>query len=176
MVGILAGIRGTCEMGDIIAAESVWDWGSGKHSVEQGSSMFGVAPQQIGISSYIRGRLSLLAQAPNLLDEIRRSWPGDKPSTSLAMHLGPVASGASVLADKSMAEAIKQHNRKIIGVEMELYGAFTAADEAPLPVPKIIGIKSVCDFADETKEDRFQKYAAYTSAQALRTLMENFIK
>jgi len=175
MTGIAAGIKGACELGDIIAADPVWDWGSGKRYVEGGSPIFSAAPHQIGLSSFVRGKLSAMAQNAALFHEIRESWHGPKPKTVVTLRLGPVASGASVLADGSIIETIRQQHRKVIGVEMELYGLMGAVDEAPIPTPKAIGLKSVCDFADENKNDEYQAYAAYTSAAALRALMERYL-
>lgn len=91
------------------------------------------------------------------------------------MYIGPVASGAAVLGDSEMAESIVRQQRKLIGIEMESYGVFAAADESPLPQPKAFSIKSVSDFADSGKGDSYQKYAAYTSSAALRVFVERFL-
>lgn len=175
MVGIAAGIRGTCELGDIIAADPGWDWGSGKLYMESGSSAFASAPHQIGLNSFIRGKLSAMATDQSLIDGIRNEWSGPKPNTILRMHIGPMASGAAVLANTSATSSLKQQHRKIIAVEMETYGLLAAADEAPLPQPKAFVLKSICDFADEEKTDHFQEYAAFTSASALRIFVERFL-
>jgi nucleoside phosphorylase len=91
------------------------------------------------------------------------------------MHLGPVASGASVVADPSFLEEVKLQHRKLLGVEMEAYGVLAAAEESPLPQPKAFSIKSVCDFGDENKNDQFQHYAAFTSASALKIFVERYL-
>jgi nucleoside phosphorylase len=175
MVGIAAGIRGECELGDIIAADPGWDWGSGKQQTEASTSVFAAAPHQIGLNSFIRGKLSAMADDSDVFASIRTQWPGPKPNTILQMHIGPMASGAAVLADKAAISMIKQQHRKIIGIEMESYGVLAAADEAPLPQPKAFILKSVCDFADEEKGDDFQAYAAYTSASSLQVFVERFL-
>jgi len=48
---------------------------------------------------------------------------------------------------------------------MEIYGVYYAARFSTEPRPKAIAIKSVCDFADEEKNDVYQAYAAYTSVR-----------
>ncbi|MNU11754.1 hypothetical protein D3C72_2598600 [compost metagenome] len=58
---------------------------------------------------------------------------------------------------------------------MEAYGVFAAAHEAPHPQPKVIVLKSVCDFANPEKNDSYQEYAAYTSAQAFKLLVEGHL-
>jgi nucleoside phosphorylase len=51
-----------------------------------------------------------------------------------------------------------------------------AIKEAPVPRPKGLIIKSVCDYADEEKSDQYQKFAAFTSAQFAKLLYEKFLK
>ena len=175
MVGIAAGIKGVCELGDIIAADPVWDWGSGKWHREAGSPVFAAAPHQLAVNSYIKGKLVEFSRDTETFDLIRRAWRGRKPNTALQLRIGPVASGASVLADVKKVEEIKEQHRKLVGIDMELYGLFGAADEAPVPSPKAFALKSVCDFANEKKDDELQSYAAYSSAQALQYFMEKYL-
>jgi hypothetical protein len=47
--------------------------------------------------------------------------------------------------------------------------------EASLPTPSNFAFKSVCDFADEDKDDLMQEYAAYTSSAALKIFVEQFL-
>lgn len=172
MVGIAAGIKGRCQLGDIVVADPSWDWGSGK-IVKAGR--FQQAPHQICLDSFLRSKLTMLEQDAEVLDSIRRSWKGPSVDKVLRVHVGPVASGSSVLADrKALAQILKQH-RKLLAVEMETYGVFAAAEEAPLPQPKAFSIKSICDYADTRKNDAHQQYAAYTSAQALRAFAEKYL-
>jgi nucleoside phosphorylase len=174
-VGIIAGIRGSCALGDILAADPVWDWGSGKRSREGDSGEFLAAPHQVSLHSSLRGKLVAMSQEAATLDDIRRRWQARPPQTALSMYVGPVASGSAVLADQKMVELIKQQHRKIIGIDMEIYGVLAAADEAPIPIPRAFALKSVCDFADDEKSDDHQEYAAYTSAEALKIFVENYL-
>ena len=175
VVGILAGMKGECALGDIVAADPSWDWGSGKQHVKDGAPVFSAAPHQISVNSSIRSKLSWMAQQREVLDEIRRAWPGEDPATPLKMHVGPVASGAAVLEDPNYTELIKTQHRKLVGIDMETYAVLAAADECPLPQPKAFSLKSVCDFADPAKGDSVRKYAAYTSAAALRVFVERYL-
>jgi nucleoside phosphorylase len=173
--GITAGIRGQVEIGDIIAADPSWDWGSGKRLVKEGIPTFAAAPHQIGLNSFLRGKLALMSRDQSLLDQIRRDWVGPKTHNVLRMHVGPVASGSAVLADATLAESLIQQHRKLIGIEMETYGVFAAAEESPIPQPAAFSIKSVSDFADSNKSDDFHEYAAYTSAGALMHFAEKML-
>jgi len=175
MVGILAGVEGRCELGDIIASDPVWDYGSGKLQSDGKEHLFLPEPYQVSINSFIRGKLSTMARDHSMMDRIRHEYPGDSPNRGIKMHIGPVASGASVVADKAFLEEVKKQHRRLLGIEMEAYGVLAAAEESPLPQPKAFAIKSVCDYADENKRDDYQHFSAYTSATALRFFVENYL-
>lgn len=91
------------------------------------------------------------------------------------MHVGPIASGAAVLADGLTAVNIRGQHRELLGIEMETYGVYVAAEEAPSPRPSYFSLKSVVDFADGKKNDKYQRYASYTSAKALKYFTENYL-
>lgn len=177
MTGITAGVPGRAKFGDILAADPAYDWGSGKWSQDiDGKLQFEPAPHQLPLSTSIRNKLKSLASEKGVFAKIRDNWPAEVPDHLLSLITGPVASGASVLADGSTSEQILSRQRNLIGIEMETYGLFVAADEAPAPKPAVFSIKSVVDFAQGDKNDRFQKYAAYTSAQTLKYFVENYLQ
>lgn len=176
MAGILAGIRGECQLGDVIVADPSWDYGSGKHSARDGAPAFASAPHQSGLDPFLRGRLGRMAQDTAMMDQIRREWRGEARHSLLSMRLGPVASGAAVLTNEKVVDQIRSQHRKTLGIEMETYGVYVAAEECPEPRPRCFSIKSVCDFADESKNDAHQSYAAYTSAAALRYFCESYLE
>ena len=51
-----------------------------------------------------------------------------------------------------------------------------AATHAMNPKPHVIIAKSVCDFADEKKDDMYQQFAAYTSCGLIKDLMEKVLE
>jgi hypothetical protein len=51
---------------------------------------------------------------------------------------------------------------------------YSAARDSGPPRPAAFGLKSVCDFADHLKNDKYQKYAAYTSAQVLAEFVRRY--
>jgi nucleoside phosphorylase/CheY-like chemotaxis protein len=175
MVGITAGLRGTCNIGDVLAADPTWDYGSGKWATKGSETVFEIAPHQIPLQAGLRTRLRLLSEQAEIFDNIRRNWKAPKPDAALKLIIGPVASGAAVRADPSAAPDVKAQHRKTIGIEMEAYGVMAAAHDAPLPEVRAFVMKSVCDFADQTKSDEHQAYAAYTSAATLQVFAEKFL-
>lgn len=175
IVGITAGLPGKTKQGDILVANPCWDGGSGKWLIKDGALSFVPAPHQLSLSPDLRNKLRQMSSNTALLSSIRADWPADKPDHELSMLVGPMASGAAVLADNESTERIRLQHKDLLGVEMETYGVFVAAEEATSPRPKAFSIKSVSDFASPEKDDRFQKYAAYTSSQALRFFVENYL-
>jgi len=175
MAGITAGISGRVDLGDVICADPTWDWGSGKYVVQDGQPNFLPAPYQIPLEPNLRSKVERLERDDRTLAGIRAGWPDAPPGTPLKLHIGPLASGAAVLADETMANGIQKHNRHLLGVEMETYAVYYAAFQATCPRPLPISVKGVCDFADPDKNDRYQSYAAYVSAQVVANLVESLL-
>lgn len=163
MTGISAGIEGKVALGDILVASICWDWGSGKQTIEDGKPTFKAAPNQVNMHPTLKSKFDSIATNRNYIDDIYRVWKANKPPTTLNVHVGPLASGAVVLEDPAIVDMIKSQHRNLIGVEMEAYGVAVAAELSADIAPKVIIIKSVCDFADPEKNDKWQPYAAYTS-------------
>ncbi|MCB5196384.1 phosphorylase family protein [Deefgea salmonis] len=174
MTGIAAGIKGKVELGDILVAESTWDWGSGKLTIRDNKVIFLSAPHQLPLDAAIYSKFKTLAVSRKYLDEIYSNWKGGKrPPHSLSMHVGPIATGAVVLEDPNTTALIQEHNKNTIGIEMEAYGVMSAVHQYSIIGTKAIIIKSVCDFADPHKNDDWQKYAAYTSASMALKFLEH---
>ena len=175
MTGITAGIHSKTKFGDILVADPSYDGGSGKWALTAGQLSFQPSPYQLPLVAPLRNKLKAMESDHLALAQIRQHWQGDLPEHVLSMKVGPVASGAAVLADGTTAEEIVKRQRDVVGIEMETYGLFVAADEAPNPKPAAFSMKSVVDFANPKKKDNFQKYAAFTSAQALKHFVENYL-
>lgn len=168
MTGIAAGIKKKTNFGDILIADPTWDWGSGKLTVKDGKPTFMSAPHQLPLRHSMRQKLKELAVQRKYLDEIYDAWPDSplgRPANRPNLHIGPVASGAVVLEDPATVNQILSQHRETVGIEMEAYGLMAAAEYATeSKYTDAIAIKSVCDFANPKKNNKWQKYAAYTSA------------
>ena len=74
-----------------------------------------------------------------------------------------------VVAHESVMDEVKKHWRRLVGLEMEVYGTYYAAFTAAEPVPLFCSFKSVCDFADIAKDanqaNQYREYAAFTAAE-----------
>jgi nucleoside phosphorylase len=167
MVGICAGMREEVSLGDVVVADPSWDYQSGKYN----GTSFEAAPNQLPLNSAVRRRVKAAATEETLIG-IRSKWQGSPPPTTIRLHAGPFASGSSVLANKERLAALKLQHRKLVAIDMEAYGIYSAAADAPTPTPHALVIKGVSDFGDEEKTDSVRDYAAYVSAAVLRSFVE----
>lgn len=174
MTGICAGINGKVELGDIIFAELAWDYQNGKRLENGGHE---IDPHQVLASPCIKAHAEQLQEDTDFFQKLVLDYKFDKSKivNIPKLRIGPVAVGSSVLADQEIVNKIKLQNRKVLGIEMEIYGVYYTAINSPSPTPKFFAIKSVCDFADAEKNDNFQVYAAHTSANTLKELLERYI-
>ena len=58
---------------------------------------------------------------------------------------------------------------------MESYGVFLAASNALEPKPRALVVKSVCDYANEEKDDQYQTFAAFTASRFVEDLLCNHL-
>lgn len=179
MTGIAAGIdSGKMNYGDILVASEIHDGASGKirTNVEDGGSIFEPDIRQKILKADFTTIITRLQSDRAVLDNIANNYPTKigKPSTQLAIHLGPMASVPAVISNMDEINKLKTPVRKLQGIEMESYGVFYAAENAIKPLPEIVAsLKSISDFADSKKNDNYQEYASYTSAALLKYIIEN---
>lgn len=165
MLGICAGIPEKTNLGDVVVGDPTWDYGSGKRSLDENSSpVFLSAPYQMALKAQVSQLALELGRDPDVLKKIRTGWDGDAPAGRLTVHVGPMASGASVIADDAESRKIGLQHREVLAIEMEAYAVMAATEYCSGRDTSAIAIKSVCDYADAKKSDSWQAYASYTSA------------
>lgn len=166
MPGIAAGVKGEVNFGDILIADQTYDGTSGKIITnEAGDKGFSPNPTPLPLDPDIKEKIRSYQSKARYFFDLKERWQGNKPSTDLKLKIGPVVSVPYVIQNEDELINLKDHQRKLIGLEMETFGVFYSANNGFSPKPKAISIKSVCDFGDKEKGDNYQKYAAYTSAQ-----------
>ncbi|WP_372824135.1 hypothetical protein [Polaromonas sp.] len=173
MVGICAGLSDKVSMGDVVAAEVSWNWQSGKFVDRQGVDGFLISPHQLDIDLETRNCLLQFKRDTHFWATFADS--SRELSLSLPkLVLGPMATGASVLASERIADRIREdQHRSVIGLDMETYGVYAAAQSASISV-RAVSLKAVCDTADKEKDDRHQKYAAFVSAASVRHFITHY--
>ena len=167
MTGIAAGIGAEQIYGDVIVPDVIWNYASGKFvSAENAEITFGdvgFLPRPVA--------LRLDDEILSILKELENS-----PDNEFFLHIGPMACGNSVVANRDVVnKQIHSLFPKTVGLDMESYSIFYAAYNSTDPKPKAIVIKSICDFADSEKSDKYQKFAAYTSSQFAKFLYEKYL-
>jgi nucleoside phosphorylase/CheY-like chemotaxis protein len=175
MTGIAAGLKQRSNLGDVIAAEMSWDYGSGKHEVVDDKRHFSISPNFIRLDAGVQAHIKAIAKDSARLARIRSSWPAEAPPEALQVRVGPLASGAAVVADEDKVREIEAQQRKLVGIDMEAYSIFEAANDVAAPRPTAFCLKGVSDFADHKKSDDFQRYAAYTAVEVFRALVEEYL-
>ena len=171
MVGIAAGVmqEGATEQlyGDVVVPDIVWNYSAGKF----------VSPGEADISFGDLGfvpRSTHLAVPSEVMPYILEAI--DSPENECHVHVGPMACGSSVVANRKVLEKqIHSQLASTAGLDMESYSIVYAAENASMPRPIPIIIKSVCDYADSGKTDDYQKFAAYTSCEFAKLLYEKFL-
>jgi nucleoside phosphorylase len=178
MTGITAGVKGRTQIGDVIFADISWDWGSGKIKKTKRKEQFIPAPYQRRLDETIGRQVKDLGRDKEFLLRVWTEAPMTKPKAPPRVLLGAMASGASVLQSSDAVDRVLQQHKDVLAIEMEAFSVMFAAQTSPLPRPLPVIAKAVCDNGDGKKNDKYQQYAAYTSARifhefALRYLASN---
>ncbi len=173
MTGICAGMREKVRLGDVLFADTAWDFQSGKRVRDAENTQFSMRPHHLPAPAKVRSHIEQIRDDGEALAKIASEFSGTGTHAS-RIFIGPVASGSAVLADGEVIKQIREQHQELIGVEMEIYGLFAAAHGAASPQPACFALKAVCDFADPDKQDGHQQYAAYASARVLQLLIERY--
>jgi nucleoside phosphorylase/CheY-like chemotaxis protein len=175
MTGICAGVKkGDLDFGDIVVAENLTDYGSGKMTENaNGDIIFKPEPHQFPTDQNLIAKVNNFIRENKELIIIQTSYKGTQSKNVLKAKIGPVASGSYVVASKNLIETIAEPNRKLLAIDMEGYGLYLACHY--FNQTKALFIKSVCDFGDVKKDDSHQIYAAYTSARFLNSFLFNIM-
>lgn len=160
LTGIAGGFRGGLkgQLGDLIVAEQIVGYEPGKIYPNGTKRRYDV----------FRSSHRLLNAAKNFSNEkwtynIKKQWADFTLSGSPGVHFGVVTSGEKVVTDSRFLKDLAEHWPRLLGVEMEGVGVAMAAYEAE-QAPDLLVVKAISDWADESKDDRSQSYAADVAA------------
>lgn len=174
MPGIAASLktRNAHGFGDILVVDESWDGGAGKITKNsEGKYKFEKVGLHLRLEQDLSEKIRAIKSNSILLRNIKDNFRSGSPNTELNIHIGSVVSVAGVIANENVSTQLVDQDRKLLGLEMEAYGVYYSAQNCSNPRPKALALKAICDFADSNKDDNYQAYAAYTSAQ----VMYNFI-
>lgn len=169
MSGIAAGTSDDVEQmyGDVIVPDVIWDYTTGKYVGKDETEI------RFGDVGFLPRPMSIETD-PELLQKVRDTMHSE--DNEYHVHVGPMACGSCVVANGEVVEKrIKPLFPRTVGLDMESYGVYYAAQNAPQPRPIPFVAKSICDFANSLKDDRFQRFAAYNSANYIKYMLENHL-
>ena len=176
MTGICAGVEGQVTMGDIVIANKVFDYGSGK--IVGGKLRPNFEPVQI--DAWLWQLLELFRNDEAIMEEIDREYPLDhgRPDSPLVAHLGSMGCGSAVVADAAMIEEIVLTERKLLALDMESYAVALATSLSTTTTRRVefFIVKSVVDFANSLKGDTHHDYSCYVSAAFLKKFLDYYYR
>ncbi|MBK7078182.1 MAG: hypothetical protein IPH44_38545 [Myxococcales bacterium] len=156
LVGIAFGLRPAKQrLGDVLVAEHVTSYG-----------MVKLKPDSI------EERGSTLRADTMLVERVRahgRTWKFPLVGAFAAFHVGQVVSGPVLVNNREFRDALGSRFPSAIGGEMEGIGAYGAAFRKRVPV---LLVKGICDWADGTKDDHAQPFAAAAATDLLRHVLD----
>jgi nucleoside phosphorylase len=173
MTGICAGVKGKVDLGDLIIASKVLDYGSGK--VIDGKLQPHFEP--VMVDSWLWQLLELFRHNETIRQSIEDEYPLIRPgSHPLTIHMGSLGSGAAVVADLGIVDGIIASERKLLGLDMESYAVALATTLSTTSSKRIESfiVKGVADFADSHKDDGYHDYAAYGSAAFVKKFLDHY--
>jgi len=169
LTGIAGGFKGKERfLGDILIGEQLVYYEQGKEKIDHFSKRFLTQQASSALINFAHNY-----QSEDWISDIKVEPPfGTKRKPKV--HYGLVASGEKVIVSKTFGEEMLKIWPKMIGVEMEGFGAAAATFQAESS-PGFIMIKSICDWADSSKNDNWQNYAAYTAASYTVNFLRSLI-
>lgn len=197
MIGFCAGIEGKAKKGDIVVFDTVYDWDygkwyadelaaaglgptseSGKSRSSNGPAQFGARPRPIAVDSIKTNALvrRLLEDADAITapfsGEITLVSNGERDRVNLVT--GSAASGSAVVASTEIVNQIRMLSDSMKAIDMESYGFYHACANTKAVQPSFLCIKSVADWADHTKDDRFHEFCCKAAARIAFLVVEKY--
>jgi nucleoside phosphorylase len=174
VVGVCAGAPTKVPLGSIVIADQIFDAQAGKFS--EGILQSNI--DSISLDRYLFQKLR--DRSSHCMAEARKACESLRPPGRGTLRVvdGKVATVGQVVADAVLSKQIWGQYRQCVALDMESYGVFRAAEEfSSERRPRLFFIKAAVDFADERKNDRYQKFGAALSANFLWNFcLENLAK
>jgi nucleoside phosphorylase len=184
LLGIAAGRRGKCKIGDVVTPRVVVNDQLGVARMQRRLKRSQIyPPPQPMIQQLVQYRLdserwhACLAdvcppRAPRGQAEFYRKHVARKPSH----HESAIYSSNLLLRDPNVLRFHAEHTHEQIRVgEMEAAGFSYACQERARPVPWLV-VRGVSDFGDQTKGDEFQLWASHAAASLLLDFLKHGLR
>lgn len=174
MAGICAGKKEDTNLGDLIVADRVFDYSTGKLYKKRLEHRPPHRPISDALASFVNS--TWCNQSELIFARLNEKYVGDPPS-GCKIRFTSMASGPWVVDTEKVFEDIRDHVvGNCISLDMEAYAVALAADQ--LKTPWVV-VKSVQDYADGKKsntETASRAYAAFSSAYLLCEYLPRMIE
>jgi nucleoside phosphorylase len=172
MTGICAGDPRRVQLGDLVVADRTFTYDNGKFiSDEYGRRVHEYDAMTYELQRSILQFIRLFNDSELLIERLERA-SSQFGKRRAVCHVKPMASGSAVRAD-SPFEEIRIPVRETAAIDME--GAslgLVMSDHRSIPW---LVVKGVSDYADQTKNDDYHKYAAHTSALYALSFIQAYV-
>ncbi len=173
MTGITAGVNdGTIKLNDVIIADSVGDYASGKLEDDKNGDVSWLREiHEASASTRLLSAASSVVRDQGLCSDINDDMikqnliSGD---TNVKFQIAKTVCGPFVLASSAIVNILQDSDRKLQAIDMEGFGLYLTAHSLE---KQALWIKAVCDFADRSKGDAYHKSCSYASAAFLYQLI-----
>lgn len=165
--GICAGIENESNFLDIIVPDICWFMQSGKFK----NGTFIPEARQVNIDPNLETELEQLADDVNSDVIDIKSGLFQTELEHSKVIICPLVSSASVIADSNLIEIANKPNRKVAGLDMEIFSLFNAANSS-LSKPLFFAAKAVVDMANAAKGDTLHQTASIVSARYVTKFIE----
>ncbi|WP_295751631.1 phosphorylase [Undibacterium sp.] len=179
MLGIAAGMRKKCSLGEVILVERVVAYegaalvAGGVVEARPETTRLTMKVRQ-DLSTYLSNRQSLERRLTKSYKSLEIVFPDDVKAGPVVKDIMPktatIGSGEKLLRDPEKFTAMRELHGKIEAVEMEAAGLFAACSSHNTPVLMVRGIS---DFGDSKKDNRFHHLAAKAAAAVTADYIAN---
>ncbi|MER8906646.1 hypothetical protein NKH99_03045 [Mesorhizobium sp. M0854] len=162
IVGICAAFEGRAKLGDILIGSPVWEHQAGKwFGNEFTLEMYQEAiPDRL--DTIIKQEIERSGHFKALKEDLKAL--NDPEFFEGSAAVAPMVSGSAVIASKDMAAMIAEEHKRVLGLDMEMFGVYRAAKRSVDHVD-FFGVKVAVDYANEHKEDRYQRHGAILASR-----------
>ncbi len=173
MTGICAGDSQRVRLGDLVVADRTFTYDNGKIVPdEQGRPARQLDTMTYELDAAVLQFLGLFDKWKPLVEGLERpaSFPKQR---EIACHIKAMASGSAVRQDHPFEE-IRVPVRGTVAIDME-GAAFGLVMSRHRPLTPWLVVKGVCDYADQSKNDRYHDYAAQASALYALSFIQAYV-
>lgn len=179
MLGIAAGMRDKCKLGQVVLVERVVAYegaavlSGGKVEARPEITRLSMRVRQ-DVNSYLSNIQSLERRLTESYESLGIVFPEHAEAGPVMKGVMPnavtVGSGEKLLRDPETFRAMRELHGKVEAAEMEAAGLFAACSSHSKPVLMVRGIS---DFGDSTKDNRFHLLAAKAAAAVTADYIAN---